>query len=172
MAPQTEPRIFHACLGHTLDLRSLISFGQSSAALRQESRAVLHSCSDPQHPPGNQEHLGGHLHPCPPPDHRVCDSLPPTTQAEAPGGQSPHRPVELVDPDLDVCLIGPAVALLAAEDLLYAANTVGLRGIQVAALDVVRVLPVVFWIQSFVHRLLPGAFHRTGQLDAAERQML
>ena len=168
MAPQTEPRIFHACLGRTLDLRSLISFGQSSAALRQEPGlccTVVVILSTHQVIRNTWEDYL--LHPL---DHHcVCDSLPPMTQAEAPGGHSPHRPVELVDPDLDVCLIGPAVALLAAEDLLYAANTVGLRGIQVAALDVVGVLPVVFWIQSFVHRLLPGAFHRTGQLDAAEK---
>lgn len=132
---------------------------------------MLYSCSDSQHQQVIRNTWEDYLlHPL---DHRcVCDSLAPTTQAEAPGRQSPHRPVELVNPDLDVCLIGPAVALFAAEDLLYAANTVGLGGIQVAALDVVGVLPVVFWIQSFIHRLLPGAFHRTGQLDAAEKQLL
>lgn len=83
-----------------------------------------------------------------------------------------HRPVELVQSDLDVCLIGLAIVLLDTEDLSDAANSVWLRGIQVAAFDVVRVFPVVFWIQVFIHRLLPWAFYRTGQLNAAEEQTL
>ena len=50
-------------------------------------------------------------------------------QAEPPEGQRLHRPVKLVDSDLDIGLVGPAVALLDAEDLFYAADTVRLRGI-------------------------------------------
>lgn len=83
-----------------------------------------------------------------------------------------HRPVELVQSDLDVCLIGLAIVLLDTEDLFDAADSVWLGGIQVAAFDVVRVFPVVFWVQLFIHRLLPWAFHRTGQLNAAEQQTL
>lgn len=85
-----------------------------------------------------------------------------------PGRASPHPPVELVEPDLDVCLIGLAV-LLATVDLSYPADSIGLRSIQVAAFDVVRVLAVVLRVQVLVHRLLLGAFHGAGQLDAVER---
>lgn len=83
-----------------------------------------------------------------------------------------HRPIKFVDSDLDISLVGPAIALLDTEDFFYSANSIWLRSIQVTAFDVIRVLPVVFWIQIFVHRLLPRAFYGTGQLDAAEKQGL
>lgn len=72
---------------------------------------------------------------------------------DLPSKQNPHQPVELVDPDLDVSLIGLAI-LLATMNRFYPTNAIGLRSIQVASFDVVRILAVMLRVQVLIYRLL------------------
>lgn len=71
-----------------------------------------------------------------------------------------YLPVKFIDAQFDLRLIWLAIAALSAIDLFNASNTEWLRSIQIGSLDVVRGLPVVFWIKVLIHILFPvRTFH-------------
>lgn len=70
-----------------------------------------------------------------------------------------YLPVEFVDAQSDLWFIWLATAL-AAIDLFNASDTEWLRCIQIGSLNVVRGLPVVFWIKVLIHIIFPvRTFH-------------